>query len=66
MDFEEIYRALQGLHADICASLKKGEGLWYSMASDYQDKYAGTADYDKSFKHITMRRQERVGKLLNL
>jgi hypothetical protein len=25
--------------------------LWYSMASDYQSKYAFSADYDPAFKH---------------
>ncbi len=50
MNFEEASRALQTLHSELCTSVRKEEGLWYGMASDYQDKYAFTSDYDKSFK----------------
>jgi hypothetical protein len=43
--------ALRTLHGDLYAAIKRGEMLWLGMASDYQSKYAFSADYDKSFKH---------------
>jgi hypothetical protein len=50
MSFEEMISTLRTLHGNLCAALRRGEVLWLSMASDYQSKYAFSADYDPSFK----------------
>ncbi len=50
MDTQETCTALQALSTNVCALIRRGESLWYGMADDYQSKYAGSSDYDKSFK----------------
>jgi hypothetical protein len=51
MSFENTRETLRALHTELCAALRRGEMLWYGMASDYQSKYAFSADYDTAFKH---------------
>lgn len=50
MHFDEAQKTLHDLHADLCAALRRAEMAWYAMASDYQSKYAFSADYDSAFK----------------
>ena len=50
MSFKDTQEALRTLQGEVCAAIRRGEMLWYSMASDYQSKYAFSADYDKAFK----------------
>jgi hypothetical protein len=50
MSFEETIDTLRTLRGNLCAALRRGEMLWLGMASDYQSKYAFSADYDTSFK----------------
>lgn len=51
MSFEDTRETLHTLHSELCAALRRGEMLWYGMASDYQSKYAFSAAYDSAFKH---------------
>jgi hypothetical protein len=50
MSFQDTIKTLHTLHGELCAALRRGEMLWYGMASDYQSKYAFSADYDPAFK----------------
>lgn len=50
MNFQDTQEALRILQGKLCAAMRRGEILWYSLASDYQSKYAFSADYDKAFK----------------
>ena len=43
-------QTLRTLHGNVCAALRRGEMAWYGLASDYQSKYAFSADYDSAFK----------------
>jgi hypothetical protein len=51
MSFENTAKTLHALHSELCATMRRGEMLWYGMASDYQSKYAFSADYDTALKH---------------
>jgi hypothetical protein len=50
MSFDSTLETLRTLHSKLCAALRRGEMLWYGQASDYQSKYAFSADYDSAFK----------------
>jgi hypothetical protein len=50
MGFEDTIEPLLTLHRELCAAMRRGEMAWYGMASDYQTKYAFSADYDPAFK----------------
>ena len=50
MSFDDTQETLHTLHSELCAALRRGEMLWYGQASDYQSKYAFSADYDSAFK----------------
>jgi hypothetical protein len=50
MSIENMLDSLRTFHGELCALMRRGEMLWYGMASDYQSKYAFSADYDKAFK----------------
>jgi hypothetical protein len=50
MSFKDTQETLRVLHSDLCAAMRRGEMLWHGMGSDYQSKYAFSADYDKAFK----------------
>ena len=50
MDFEKTKETLRDLLAQLCTAVRRAEWVWYGMASDYQSKYAFTADYDTAFK----------------
>jgi hypothetical protein len=50
MSFEDTIESLLTLHRELCAVMRRGEMTWYGMASDYQTKYAFSADYDPAFK----------------
>lgn len=63
MSFEDTIQTLRALHAELCALLRRGEIAWYEMASDYQSKYAFTADYDSAFKR---RYNERAAACLEM
>ena len=50
MTFLDTQKTLTGLSEQLCAALRRSEMVWYGMASDYQSKYAFSADYDSGFK----------------
>jgi hypothetical protein len=49
-NFEDMLELLLTLRRESCAAMRRGEMAWYGMASDYQSKYAFSADYDPAFK----------------
>ncbi|MFL7793532.1 MAG: hypothetical protein AB8I69_15430 [Anaerolineae bacterium] len=50
MSFQDTQETLRILRSELCDAVRRGEMLWYGMASDYQSKYAFSADYDTAFK----------------